>query len=142
MTIDRKALRHSLRKTADAFLRLLPLLVGVLLLAGLLVQLVPWLFRAGLFGHGTAVDTWVAAVIGSVSTGPPFTGYVLGGELVLGGIALVTVTAFITAWTTVGVVQLPAEAGMLGWRFALWRNLIAFLFCVPIAWLTVVTLRV
>jgi len=95
----------------------------------------------GLFGHSAFSDTLVAASIASISTGQPVVSYLLAGELQKAGIDLIAVTAFITAWITVGVVSLPAEAVMLGWRFSLWRNLIAFVLSILIAWLTVVTLH-
>jgi uncharacterized membrane protein YraQ (UPF0718 family) len=140
--IERQKLRQSLIKTAKSFWQLLPVLIGVLLLASLVVQIVPQLIHMGLFGHDTFTDTVVAAVVASISTGQPVVSYLLAGELQKAGIDLVAVTAFLTAWITVGVVSLPAEAVMLGWRFALWRNLIAFLLSMLIAWLTVVTLHV
>ncbi len=140
--IERKKLRQSLKQTTRSFRQLLPVLVGGLLLACLVVQVVPQLIHMGLFGHDTFTDTVMAAAIASVSTGQPVVSYLLAGELQKAGIELVTVTAFLTAWITVGVVSLPAEAVMLGWHFSLWRNLIAFLLSILIAWLTVVTLHV
>ncbi|HHH38973.1 MAG TPA: hypothetical protein ENK50_05295 [Sedimenticola sp.] len=142
MHIDRERLGKSLNQTLRSFSRLLPVLVGVLLLASLVAQLIPDLIRMGLFGHDTLSDTLVAAGIASVATGQPVVSYLLAGELQRAGVELVAVTAFLTAWITVGVISLPAEAVMLGWRFALWRNLIAFLLSLLIAWLTVVTLHV
>jgi hypothetical protein len=50
-------------------------------------------------------------------------------------------TALVVRWVTVGLVQLPAEALFLGRRFALMRNLVAFVFTIAVAWLTVQTLR-
>lgn len=47
----------------------------------------------------------------------------------------------IVSWVTVGVVQLPAEALLLGGRFAMLRNLLSFLFAIVIAFLIVATLR-
>ena len=140
--MDRQRLRLTLKKTAGGFWRLLPVLVGVLLLASLVVQVIPRLIHMGLFGHDDVTDSVVSALIASLSTGQPVVSYVLAGELQKAGIGLVAVTAFITAWVTVGIIPLPAEAVMLGWRFSLWRNLIAFLLSLLIAWLTVVTLRV
>ncbi len=139
---ERRRLIRSLRHTATAFWRLLPVLTGVLLLAGLVVELVPLLIDAGLFGHHPAADALAAASIASLATGQPVVSYVLGGELRQAGVGLVAVTAFVTAWVTVGVISLPAEAVMLGWRFAAWRNLVAFLLSLLIGWLTVATLHV
>ncbi len=140
--ISRTVLLSSLSHTVRAFWRLFPVLLGVLLLAGLVVQLVPYLIDVGLFGRGALVDALTAAGIASVASGQPVASYVLAGELRGAGIGLVAATAFITAWITVGIVPLPLEARMLGWRFALWRNLVAFGFSLLIAWLTVILLDV
>lgn len=139
--IEKRQLISSLKKTGNGFWRLLPVLAGVLLLASLVVQVIPQLISIGLFGHDDVTDTLVASIIASLSTGQPVVSYILAGELQKAGIGLVAVTAFVTAWITVGIIPLPAEAVMLGWRFSLWRNLIAFLMSMLIAWLTVVTLH-
>jgi hypothetical protein len=51
------------------------------------------------------------------------------------------VPALLVSWVTVGVVQLPAEALLLGRRFAIVRNLWCLAFAVAVAYLTVGTLR-
>ncbi len=140
--IEKKRLVSSLKKTASGFWHLLPVLAGVLLLASLVVQIIPQLISMGLFGYDGVTDTLVASTIASLSTGQPVVSYILAGELQKAGIGLVAVTAFVTAWVTVGIIPLPAEAVMLGWRFSLWRNLVAFLLSMLIAWLTVATLHV
>ncbi len=134
-------LLQTTRKTVRAFWQLTPVLVGVLLLAGLVVQIIPQLIQQGWLGHGGLLELLSATLIGSLAAGQPVVSYILGGELQQAGVALVAVTAFITAWVTVGIVPLPAEAAALGWRFALWRNALAFLFSMLIAWLTVTTLQ-
>jgi hypothetical protein len=93
------------------------------------------------FGRGDLVDALLAAVLGSIAAGPPLASYLLGGELRAGGVSLLAVTALVVSWVTVGVVQLPAEALFLGRRFAVTRNLVAFVFTLAVAWLTVQTLR-
>jgi hypothetical protein len=54
---------------------------------------------------------------------------------------LFAVTALVVSWVTVGIVQLPAEALMLGRRFAIYRNLMCYLFAIVVALLTVFTMR-
>ena len=132
----------SLRQTGRTFWRLLPVLAGVLLLAALVAQSIPKLMQMGLFGRGPWSDTLAAAGVASVATGQPVVSYILAGELQKAGVELLAVTAFLTAWITVGIVSLPVEAQMLGWRFSLWRNFVAFLFSLVIAWLTVSLLHV
>ena len=65
------------------------------------------------------------------------TSYVLGGELFKQGVSLVAVTAFLVAWVTVGLVQLPAESMILGKRFAITRNITAFILSIIVAIITV-----
>ena len=54
-------------------------------------------------------------------------------------VSLFAVTAFIAAWVTIGLVQLPAEMAALGKKFALIRNALSFALCMAISFLTVVT---
>ncbi|MEA2094922.1 MAG: hypothetical protein U9P11_10205 [Pseudomonadota bacterium] len=62
-----------------------------------------------------------------------------GSYYIAEGVSLLAVTALIVSWVTVGVVQLPAEALLLGRRFAIYRNLMCFLFAIMIPFLTVYT---
>lgn len=129
--------RGALARTLRAFLQMLPILFGMLLLTSLVLA---WLPRTGLhalFGKHAVLDVLLGALVGSVAAGHPLAGYILGGELLAGGVSLIAVTALIVSWVTVGVVQLPAEALFLGKRFALVRNGLAFLSAIAIAWLTV-----
>jgi hypothetical protein len=57
-------------------------------------------------------------------------------------VSLFAVVAFIVAWVTVGVVQFPAEAAILGRRFAAARNLLAFMLAMVVSIATVTTSKV
>ncbi len=120
---------------------MLPIIVGMLLLTSLVVTLFPEQITAGLFGNGDILDSLVAASIGSIAAAHPLASYLLGGELLAGGVGLIAVTALLVTWVTVGIVQLPAEALMLGTRFAVYRNLISFIAAIAISFLTVYTLQ-
>lgn len=131
----------ALARAARAFVQMLPLVLGMLLLTSLLLA---WLPRAGVlewFGHTPWLDVLLGAVVGSVAMGHPLAGYILGGELLAAGVGLAAVTALIVAWVTVGVVQLPAEALALGRRFALTRNLLCFVSALAIAPLVTAVVR-
>jgi uncharacterized membrane protein YraQ (UPF0718 family) len=93
--------------------------------------------------NGNAIyDMFVGTVVGGISVGQPFVSYILGGELLKEGVSLYAVSAFILAWVTLGVVQLPLEWSLFGGRFTLVRNILAFLFAFVISFLTVMTLEV
>ncbi len=137
----RHRLERSLKKTARTFVNLLPIIMAMLLLTSLAVTVFPGQISAGLFGGSGTLDALIGASVGSVAAGHPLASYLLGGELLKGGVSLIAVTAFIVSWVTVGVVQLPAEALMLGTRFAIYRNVICFFSAVAIAFLSVYTLQ-
>lgn len=83
--ITAQALKLSMSKSARAVWELLPILVAVLLLAGLMVPAVPLLMHDGLLGQGDWLDTLVAAGVGSVAAGQPLVSYLLAGELLSEG---------------------------------------------------------
>jgi hypothetical protein len=136
-----KLLNAALSKTVTTFIGILPVIIGMLLATSLVMALFPDKLSRGLFGNGDIPDAMLGAAIGSIATGHPLASYLLGGELLAGGVGLVAVTALLVSWVTVGVVQLPAEALMLGTRFAIYRNMVSFFIAVIIAFVTVYTLQ-
>jgi uncharacterized membrane protein YraQ (UPF0718 family) len=79
------------------------------------------------------VNSVIGSLLGSVSAGNPIVSYIIGGELLDQGVSITAVTAFLVAWVTVGLVQLPAEMALLGKRFALYRNGFAFISSMVVA---------
>jgi ABC-type molybdate transport system permease subunit len=140
MTRDRIA--GSLKKTLRVFLTLLPIVIGMLLLTSLAMRLIAGQITEALFGRGVLVDAVVGALIGSVALGHPSASYIIGGELRAAGVELTAVTALLVTWVTVGIAYLPAESLLLGRRFAILRNAIAFGSALAIAWLVPLTLRI
>ena len=134
------ALKQAFLKTAQSFRRSIPILLGVLMLLSLASTLIPKNLYAKIFTGNRIIDPLIGALVGSISGGNPVSSYIIGGELRSQGISMLAITAFIVAWVTVGVIQLPAEALMLGRRFALVRNGISFITAVVIAIITVLTL--
>jgi len=133
-------LKESFLKTLNAFWQFLPIIFGVIMLIGLFLVAVPKSFYATIFTGNKLIDPLLGAIFGSIAAGNPITSYIIGGELLRQGVSLIAITAFIFAWVSVGVIQLPAEALMLGKRFAVTRNVISFLTALIIAMLTIITL--
>ncbi len=119
----------------------LPIILGIILLLGLLRTYVSHQLISSVFKGNVISDTLLGAIFGSISAGNALTSYIIGGELLKEGISLFAVAAFIVAWVTVGVVQFPAEAAILGKRFALLRNLLSFILSIAVAIGTVLMLR-
>jgi hypothetical protein len=134
------SLKQAFLKTIRSFKRSLPILLGILMLLSLASATIPKRLYSTIFTGNQIVDPLIGASMGSIAGGNPLTSYIIGGELRVQGISMLAITAFIVAWVTVGLIQLPAEALMLGKRFALVRNGISFVTAVIIAVLTALIL--
>ncbi len=137
-----KKLKEALIKSAKSLYQTLPILIGAILLVSLANALIPKTFYSTMFRNNLFLDPFIGSAIGSILAGSPITSYIIGGELLKQGISLVAVTAFLVAWVTVGMVQLPAESVMLGKKFAVVRNITAFLFSIIVAIITTIIVEV
>jgi len=135
--VKRMHLKQSIIKAGKSWQQMIPILVGILLLANLLNNILQK-YYAVIFTGNYLKDTFIGALMGSVSFGMPLTSYIIGGESLQKGVSLLAVTAFIMTWTTVGIAMLPLEAKMLGKKFAIWRNILNFVFAIIISILTIV----
>jgi len=134
-------LKNSILRAAKSLWNVLPLIFGTTLLLSLLVTIIPKSFYVSVF-RNSIFDPILGSLVGSISAGNPITSYILGGEFLEQGVNLIAVTAFLVAWVTVGVLQLPAESMILGKKFAILRNVSSFIFAILVAILTVVILEV
>jgi len=135
------SLQQALKKSSLAFWAMTPMLIGVIGLVGLFQVLVTPRILSSLFRGNAMVDTLIGTLAGAIASGNPVVSYLLGGELLGQGISLYAVSAFILSWVTLGFIHLPAEAEVLGFRFTLYRNILAFVFTMIIAVLTSLTIQ-
>ncbi len=130
--MDMRRLQQSAIRSARSLKNFVPVLVGVIFLLGMLQSVLDAEKYKQLFFFSGPLQSMSGAFFGSLLAGNPITSYVIGHELLLSGITLAGVTAFIVSWVTVGVVQVPAEIQSLGLRFALIRAGVSFVFAVGI----------
>ena len=133
-------LKQALISTFKSLYTIMPMLFAVIGLVGLFQAAVSPQMLHSLFSGSPLQDTFIGTLIGGVSVGQPFLSYIIGGELLKEGISLYAVTAFILAWVTFGIMQLPLEWAIFGARFTIVRNLLGFIFALLIALATAVTL--
>jgi len=117
----------------------LPTLLGVVLLMGLFLTLVSKQLIASVFTGEMLRDTVIGSAMGSIAAGNAVNSYLIGGELMKEGVSLFAITAFIVTWVTVSIVQFPAEAAILGKRFAVIRNSLSFFLAILVSIATVTT---
>ena len=135
-------MKSAFKKTLNSFSQSIPIIISVLLLIGLAIATIPKEFYATIFSGNKFLDPLIGALFGSISAGNPIISYILGGELLKQGVSLLAVTAFLLAWVTVGIIQLPAESLMLGKKFAIIRNSVSFLTAIIAAIFTIITLSI
>lgn len=136
-----KELFHSVNRTVRQFLSIIPILIGVVFLIGLFQVFISKEMLFSLFSGKHLPDTLIGALFGSLFSGNAVNSYVIGNALLKLDVSLYAVTALLVTWVTVGIIQLPVEISMLGWRFALSRIVAAFVLAVPVAFFTVYILR-
>jgi len=134
-------LKQSIIKSGKSWRQMIPIMVGVLLLASLLNEIFQKYYDV-IFTGNYFRDTIIGAIAGSFSFGMALTSYIIGGEFLQKGVSLLAVTAFVMTWTTVGIAMLPLEAKMLGKKFAIWRNILNFIFAIVISILTVTIVQI
>lgn len=135
-------LKQAFIKALNGFKQFLPIILGVIMLVSLFIVVVPESFYGKVFTGNKIIDPLVGSIFGSIAAGNPISSYVIGGELLKQGVSLIAVVAFILAWVSVGVIQLPAESLMLGKKFAFTRNILAFITALVISVLTILTLSI
>lgn len=133
------ALIDALKRSGMQIVNMLPIFVGVVLLIGLFKTFISKDLLSSIFSGNALLDTLFGTGLGSILAGNPLNSYVIGGEMLEQGVSLFAMTAFITAWVIIGLVQLPAEMAALGKKFALIRNALSMVLCIAISILTVLT---
>jgi uncharacterized membrane protein YraQ (UPF0718 family) len=139
--MNKKKLRDANQKTAKGILGMLPIILGVILLVSIINIIIPQSIYTTFFTGNTWLDAIKGASLGSLFTGNPVTGYILGNGFIKAGVGVVAVTAFIVSWVTVGIIQLPVEILALGKKFAIYRNLSAFIMSILVAIITTLILH-
>ncbi len=134
-------MEESIKKSAKSLWQAIPFIAGILLLIGIINSLLNKNFYQKVFGHGILIDSFIGALIGSISGGSPVNSYILGGEFLKQGVSLTAVTSFLISWVTVGFVQVLIEGRFLGMRFAIWRNILSFIMAIFASLIIVFILR-
>jgi len=124
---DAPKARQSLAAARQTLWRMAPLLLAIFALIGLYQEFVPTRLIEGWMGpDGKLLSLLVGGAAGAVSIGPPVAAFPIAGSFIASGAWPPAAAAFIVSWVSVGVVTLPVEAHVFGWRFTLWRNLLTF----------------
>ncbi len=132
---------NQLKKAFIGFLATAPMILSIIGLIGLFEVFITKQMLSSLFTSNPIKDTVIGTFAGAIAVGQAMISYIIGGELLQQGISMYAVSAFILAWVTLGIVQLPAEAEVFGLKFTIYRNILAFVFTIIVSTATVFILN-
>ena len=75
----------------------------------------------------------MSAVLGSIAMMPTFVAFSTGDMLLKNGAGIAQVAALISTLTLIGIITIPLEAKHIGKRAAIYRNILAFVFSIIVA---------
>ena len=137
MTLNKEKIKKTTSKSFKWLVDILPILLWVILLVSIINNIIPKSLYSKIFTWNIIADSFIWASLWSILTWNPITGYILWKWFLDMGISFVAVTSFLVAWTTVWIIQLPAESLVLWKKFAIWRNISAFFMSIIVAIITV-----
>ncbi|MCL6473124.1 MAG: permease [Firmicutes bacterium] len=128
---DRELTKKALVIGYKSFINVLPFFVVVFAAIGLFEVLIsPQTIRDLLGGSRGVLAPVIAAVLGSIASGPPAAVFPIGRYLLDQHASVTAVATLLTAWVAVGTASLPAEIAYMGRRFALTRWAVTFVFSI------------
>lgn len=120
------ATRKKFKGPVFNILSTLPIMLTVILILGLVKYFISFEALSTLFTGQPGLDTFFGSIVGSVMAGNSINSYIIGTEMLSGGLTAYAVTAFLASWVTVGFIQMPVESSHFGIRFTLLRNVLSF----------------
>jgi len=126
--------RKSLKIAFKTFLRILPIIIIIVVFIGFLLGFLPPEIISEVVGEQAGfLGIMVTAILGSILFIPALISFPLAASLLNGGASIMSVAAFITTLTMVGIVTLPLELREMGKKITIFRNIFSFVFAIIIA---------
>lgn len=134
MVKNKSKTKESLRIALKTFLKTFPMIIIIIIFIGFLLGFLPPDIISRVVGEQAGfLGILVTAILGSVLFVPALISFPLAASLLKGGASIMSVAAFITTLTMVGVVTLPLEIKEMGKKMAILRNVFSFVFAIIIA---------
>lgn len=131
---DKNKTKESLKIALKTFFKTLPIIIIIIIFIGFLLGFLPPDIIYKVVGEQAGfLGILVTAILGSVLFVPALISFPLAASLLKGGASIMSVAAFITTLTMVGVVTLPLEIKEMGKKITILRNVFSFVFAIVIA---------
>lgn len=126
--------KQAFKVSVRSLMKIAPAMLGIVGIVGLLLALIPPYWISTYLGEKAGfIGTIVAAGLGAVTLIPGLVAFPLAGSVYSQGASTMTVAAFITTLTMVGLITASTEIEQLGKEMTIWRNSLSFAFALVIA---------
>ncbi len=129
-------------KSFLSFISLSPIILGIIGLVAIFQTFVNLKSISHFFKHGAFLNVITGTFFGAIGSGNGVIGYVIADGFQKQGIGDYALISFILAWTTLSIVNLPAEASVFGVKFTTYRNILTLFCTIIISFLSVWTTRI
>lgn len=131
---DKNKTFDSIKQAKNMMGGMLADIVGILLLIGLVLSLIPSeVIEKTIGGESGFMAVILSALFGTITLIPAFVAFPLIGSLKANGAGIMALTAFLTTLTMVGFLTMPLEIKTFGKKFTIVRNTVSFISAIIIA---------
>lgn len=133
---DKGKTKKAVLKAWKSLENIMPQFLGIIMVVGLtLAVLKPETISNAIGSKSGAFGVVLSALIGSIAMMPTFVAFSTGDMLLKNGAGLAQVAALVSTLTLIGIITVPLEAKYIGKKATFYRNILAFLFSLIVAFL-------
>ena len=131
---DKHKTKKALKAALNLFLKMLPMILGIIATVSLVLFVLPDDVIADYLGAENGImGVALALGLGSVSLLPGFIAFPLSGLLLRQGVSYTVLAAFTTTLMMVGVVTFPMERKYFGTKLSIFRNIAGLVIAVIVS---------
>ncbi|MPM12514.1 hypothetical protein SDC9_58867 [bioreactor metagenome] len=131
---DRRKTKKALLTGVKAIENILPQFLGIILIVGLTLSILnPEIISKIIGSNSNILGVLLSAILGSIAMMPTFVAFSTGDMLLKNGAGIAQVAALISTLTLIGIVTIPLEVKYIGKKAAIYRNVVAFIFSIIVA---------
>lgn len=140
---DKKKTKKALLKGWKSIENILPQFLGIILVVGLTLAILKPETISSIIGSNSGIfGVILSAVLGSIAMMPTFVAFSTGNMLLQNGAGIAQVAALISTLTLIGIITIPLETKYIGKRAAIYRNILAFVFSIIVAFFVEVVVKI
>lgn len=140
---DNKKTKKALLKGWKSIENILPQFLGIILVVGLTLAILKPETISHIIGSNSGIfGVFLSAALGSIAMMPTFVAFSTGDMLLKNGAGIAQVAALISTLTLIGIITIPLETKYIGKRAAMYRNILAFIFSIIVAFFVEMVVKI